>query len=324
MRDSRPSSRGLARALHITPRNVFLLVMLGLLVHFLLPQLGQVRTALSALRHADPLAVTGALLAAAATYLFSALALRLAVPAPVPLGRTVAVQVAATFVNGIAPGALGGAALSLRYLHRQGLTVPAAATAVAVSRVAGVLGVALLLPVLLPFARGTRRHLVDAAAGRALAVLLTVLAVLVAVAVALAVPWWRARLRAARRQVADALRALVRGGRLVPLLTVSVALTLAYAVALWLALLAVGLPATAALLAPVVLVSVLGEGVATAAPTPGGLGATEAALVSGLLLYGVPTGTAVAGVLIYRLATFWLPVLPGYAALRLLVRRGAV
>lgn len=324
MRRRHPPSGRLARAVRITPRDVFLLVMLGLLVHLLLPQLGQVRAALHAVRHAEPVAVAGSLLAAAATYLLSAYALRLAVATPVPLGRTVTVQVAAAFVNRLAPGALGGAALSLRYLHRQGLTVPAAATAVAVSRVAGVLGVALLLPVLLPFTRGTRRHLADAAAGRGLAVLLTVLAVLLAAAAALAVPRWRTRLRAARRQVVDALRALVRGGRLLPLLAVSVALTLAYAAALWLALLAVGLPGEPRLLAPVVLVCVVGEGVATAAPTPGGLGATEAALVSGLLLYGVPTETAVAGVLVYRLATFWLPVLPGYVALRLLVRRGAV
>jgi undecaprenyl-diphosphatase len=34
--------------------------------------------------------------------------------------------------------------------------------------------------------------------------------------------------------------------------------------------------------------------------------------------------TAVAGVLVYRLATFWLPVLPGYVALRVLVRRHVV
>ncbi|MEV7327354.1 lysylphosphatidylglycerol synthase domain-containing protein [Micromonospora sp. NPDC093244] len=54
---------------------------------------------------------------------------------------------------------------------------------------------------------------------------------------------------------------------------------------------------------------------------PGGLGATEAALVSGLLLYGVPLDAAVAGTLIYRLVTFWLPIAPGYLALRLPTRR---
>ncbi|MFR9776359.1 flippase-like domain-containing protein [Micromonospora sp. MS34] len=314
----------LARVVRITRRDVFLLIMLGLLVHFLLPQIGQVRAALQAVLHADPLVVAGVLLASVATYLLSAQALRLAAAGRVPFGRTLAVQVAASFVNRLAPGAVGGAALSVHYLRRQGLSVPAAATAVAVDRVAGVLGVALLLPALLPFARGTRQHLMSAAAGRGLAVLLAVLAVLLLAAAAFSVPRWRARVRAARRQAADALRALARSGRIGPLLVVSVALTLAYGAALWLALLAVGLPADPALIAPVVLVCVVGEGVSTAAPTPGGLGATEAALVSGLLIYGVRPETAVAGVLIYRLATFWLPVLPGYAALRLLVRRHAV
>ncbi|MGW5672529.1 flippase-like domain-containing protein [Micromonospora sp. NPDC003776] len=314
----------LARVVRITPRDVFLLVMLGLLVHFLLPQIGQVRAAVRAVLHADPLAVTGALLASVATYLLSAQALRLAAAARIPLGRTVAVQVAASFANRLAPGALGGAALSVRYLRQQGLSVPAAATAVAVDRVAGVLAVALLLPVLLPFARGTRRHLMNATAGRGLIVLLAVLAVLLLAAAAIAVPRLRAKVRAARRQAADALRALAHSGRIGPLLAVSVALTLAYGAALWLALLAVGMPADPALIAPVVLVCVVGEGVATAAPTPGGLGATEAALVSGLLIYGVRPEIAVAGVLVYRLATFWLPVLPGYLALRGLVRRHAV
>ncbi|PWU43538.1 phosphoesterase PA-phosphatase [Micromonospora globispora] len=320
-----PERRGrLARVVRITRRDVFLLVMLGLLVYFLLPQIGQVRVALHAVLHADPLAVTGTLLASAATYLLSALALRLAAANRVPLGRTVTVQVAASFVNRLAPGALGGAALSIRYLRQQGLPVPAAATAVAVDRVAGVLAVGLLLPVLLPFARGARRHLVGATSGRGLAVLLTVLAVLLLAAAAFAVPRLRARVRAGRRQAVDALRSLLRSGRITRLLAVSVALTLAYGAALYLALLAVGLPAELSLIAPIVLVCVVGEGVSTAAPTPGGLGATEAALVSGLLLYGIPTETAVAGVLVYRLATFWLPVLPGYVALRMLVRRHAV
>ncbi|RZU76395.1 undecaprenyl-diphosphatase [Micromonospora kangleipakensis] len=314
----------LARVVRITRRDVFLLVMLGLLVHFLLPQLGQVRAALHAVLHADPLAVTGALLASATTYLLSALVLRLAAAGRVPLGRTVAVQVAASFVNRLAPGAVGGAALSIRYLRQQGLPVPAAATAVAVDRISGIVSVGLLLPVLLPFARGARRHLVGAATGRGLFVLLAVLAVLLIVAATLAVPRLRARVGAARRQAAQALRSLARSGRITRLLAASLGLTLAYGTALCLSLLAVGLPVEPALVAPVLLVCVVGEGVSSAAPTPGGLGATEAALVSGLLLYGVGVDTAVAGVLVYRLATFWLPVLPGYVTLRVLVRRHVV
>ena len=47
--------------------------------------------------------------------------------------------------------------------------------------------------------------------------------------------------------------------------------------------------------------------------TPGWLGVFEAALSAAYVGLGVPTGIAVAAVLIYRLASFWLPVAAGVA-----------
>ena len=61
--------------------------------------------------------------------------------------------------------------------------------------------------------------------------------------------------------------------------------------------------------------------IAAASPTPGGLGAIEAALVAGLTGVGLPAGPAVSAVLTYRLATYWLPVLPGWISLRILQKR---
>jgi undecaprenyl-diphosphatase len=63
---------------------------------------------------------------------------------------------------------------------------------------------------------------------------------------------------------------------------------------------------------------------AAAAPTPGGLGAIEAALVAGLTGVGMQPGPAVSAVLLYRLATYWLPVLPGWLCWRSLQHRGYV
>ena len=42
--------------------------------------------------------------------------------------------------------------------------------------------------------------------------------------------------------------------------------------------------------------------------TPGGLGVVEAVLTSALVGFGTPRGTAVLGVVIYRLVNFWLPI----------------
>jgi uncharacterized protein (TIRG00374 family) len=42
--------------------------------------------------------------------------------------------------------------------------------------------------------------------------------------------------------------------------------------------------------------------------TPGGLGVVEAVLTSALVGFGTPRGTAVLGVVVYRLVNFWLPI----------------
>ena len=60
---------------------------------------------------------------------------------------------------------------------------------------------------------------------------------------------------------------------------------------------------------------------ALTAPTAGGLGALEAALVAGLTGAGMQAAPAVSAVLRYRLATYWLPVAPGRLCWRLLQRR---
>ncbi len=64
--------------------------------------------------------------------------------------------------------------------------------------------------------------------------------------------------------------------------------------------------------------------IAAAAPTPGGLGAMEAALVAGFTGIGMDGAIAVATVLSYRLATYWLPILPGWISFQLLERRNYI
>ena len=75
-----------------------------------------------------------------------------------------------------------------------------------------------------------------------------------------------------------------------------------------------------AVLAEVGAVYLAGSVIAAAAPTPGGLGPLEAALIAGLTGVGIASGVAVSAVLTYRLATYWLPVLPGWLSLHLLQR----
>jgi uncharacterized protein (TIRG00374 family) len=64
--------------------------------------------------------------------------------------------------------------------------------------------------------------------------------------------------------------------------------------------------------------------VGSASPTPGGVGAIEALLIAGLTGIGISPGPAVSTVITYRLATYWLPVVPGWYCLRQLQRMDCV
>jgi glycosyltransferase 2 family protein len=64
--------------------------------------------------------------------------------------------------------------------------------------------------------------------------------------------------------------------------------------------------------------------IGSAVPTPGGLGGIEAAMSAGLIAIGVPGGVAVSAVLLYRLATYWLPIPFGWFSLNHLQKVGAI
>jgi undecaprenyl-diphosphatase len=237
-----------------------------------------------------------------------------------PLGRTVSAQVASTFANRFTPAGLGAIGISVRYLERSGLSRGDAVGASASGTLAGLL-VHVLMLVVAGFVVGHGQvpsvHLPEG--WLALVVAVSVLAV---AGFAFGTVTGRRRLLAPIRRSLGALRdVLHRPVRAAELFGGSFAITAFYIAALLCALhaFAGGLGWT-----KVALVYLGGSAVAAASPTPGGLGAVEAALVAGLTALGAPAGPAIAGVLVFRLATFWLPIAPGWFAFRHLRRSGAI
>jgi uncharacterized protein (TIRG00374 family) len=98
-------------------------------------------------------------------------------------------------------------------------------------------------------------------------------------------------------------------------------LTFGYLVAFIAALWALG--AHPAIL-PAAVVYLAGNTVGSLAPTPGGLGAVETVLVAGLSAIGIPAHEAIPAVLIFRIATFWLPIPMGWISFIVLQRQGVL
>jgi membrane-associated phospholipid phosphatase/uncharacterized membrane protein YbhN (UPF0104 family) len=291
-------------------------------VNLLLPQVGQARAAWTALGQASVpwLAVTAAV--GAVTYLMAAISLIGAAGQSLAIGRTWAVQLAAAFTNRLAPAGLGGMATNVRYLEAAGVPRPAAVGAIGLNSVAGFLvhlvGVLLIVPLL--GTGNTHFHL----SGPDFPDLWPVLIVVAGALTAIGLVFWGSRIRhhaasfvgAALRALADVIR---RPRAAAALFLGSAGVTAGYAFALAATAQAMSLRLS---LSAIVAIYLGGAAVAAAAPTPGGLGALEAALVAGLTAAGAATGPAVATVLAYRLITYWLPVLPGLVAFRVLRRSG--
>ncbi|MGC5168094.1 lysylphosphatidylglycerol synthase transmembrane domain-containing protein [Luteimicrobium sp. DT211] len=303
-------------------RQLVQLVLLVGLTYVALPLVGQLPRTVDAVRTADPVWAVLALVIAALGPVAAALSLRSCTTVQLPRGRTVAVQVATSFVGTSTPASVGSLALNARYLTQTGgLPFAAASGVIALQSVVQVVTHVGLLAVLAVIAGKTLdlSHLVP---GKSL-VLLVIALLLAVVGVVLSVPRLRrtvlAQARLRLREVVSELGALARRpGRLALAVVGSCGVTLASAAALWACLLAFG---GGSEFVAAAFVTMVGATLATAAPTPGGVGAVEAALIGGLAAFGVPSEVAVPTAFFYRLLTCWLPVLAGWFVLRWLQRR---
>ena len=314
----------LERLVRVRPRTLLMIATLTGAFYILLPQLASVDDSIEALESANWLWLAGAVVMSGFTYVASAIGLVAATRRRLPVVPTTQAALASSFVNRVSPANVGGMALNVRFMQKAGVPPAEAVTGVGLNVAAGGVVHAVLLAVFVSLAgreAGSAFHIPSSST------VLVVIAVVLALA-GLALATRRGR-KVTRSKVVPALRqsfasvaALARApGRLCVLLASSAGVTLAYTCALAFSMAAVDGGVSFVQVGAVYLGASL---VAAAAPTPGGLGAIEAALVAGFTGVGMDPGIAVAGVLSYRLVTFWLPVLPGWLCFRLLERRSYI
>ena len=304
----------------VRPRTLVMIAALAVAMWSLVPQLIGSSGVWSAIGDANWWWATAALAMSVATYAGAAASLAGSVSEPIPAGRNVALQYATSFASLVAPGGL--LAITGRFLRQRGVTTEATAAAISINTLAG--GIVHVSLTLLFLAIAGRSGLGDFALPSA-STMLIVLAVVVALAaLTAAVPRLR-RLFSERvwppirRSLSGAGQVLSDPTKLTQLLGGSTVVTLGNIAALVAAVEAFGGGLSFAAIA---LVYLVGSAVSTVAPTPGGIGAVEATLIAGLTSAGSSAGTAAAAVLVYRTATFWLPLVPGWVSFGALQRSG--
>jgi uncharacterized protein (TIRG00374 family) len=271
------------------------------------------------LRSADWRWTIAALALSAVTYAGAALSLTGFVTQRLSFRLTVLVQLAGSFVTLVTPAAVGGAALNIRYLQRRKMSAASAAASVGVSQVvAFVLHISLL--VIFIALTGTNESKspikVPVIAYFVLAGLVVVVAGVAALPAGRRLI--RARVVPTINQVLPQLLQMAQHPRkLAQGIGGALLLSAAYIGCLDVSIHALG---GSVPIASVAVVYLTGSAIGSLVPTPGGLGAVEAALSAGLTAAGLSGAVAVSAVLLYRLLTFWLPVPIGWVALRYLER----
>lgn len=303
---------------HAVRRNLIVLVLLLAALYVVVPKIHGFGSSAATLRRASAQPTLTALLAVVLAFLFAAFTYYLLALRPLRYGRTLVVQLANLLVNRVVPAGLGGLGLNYEYLRTNKHTAAQAVSVVTLNNLFGFLGNLLLLQSLLAVTTEHSTPKVNISAPSGL-----VLAIAAALAVLGAIAWHLPPLkRQTRHFLADLGRSLLeyrrRPQRLGLALLSSMALTLGNVLGFYFACHAVGVKVS---LLSAGLIQSFGVAVGTAVPTPGGLGGVEASLVAGLVAAGISRSPALAAALLFRLLSYWLPLIIGAVALAITQKR---
>jgi len=300
----------------IKGRTVLMIVAFALVIYFLIPQLTE--TDFGAVFAADWAWLPAILLASAATFVGAAFAHMGAVPARLRMVPSILAQLAGTFVNRITPIKVGGMATSIRFMQKNGVDFEVAVAGVGVGSLAAAIvhvGLLILFVVLIGKQPGDFIGLPS----HTVLLIGVISVVMLVVAIAL-VPTGRRmveeRIWPVIKKSGEGVRRVATSPtKILMLLGGAFVMIMGYILALWFSLEAFG---GGLGFFAVGVVFLAAQALGQAAPTPGGIGAVEAAMIAAMTALGLDISVAVPTVFLYRIATFWLPILPGAWALKTL------
>jgi uncharacterized membrane protein YbhN (UPF0104 family) len=239
---------------------------------------------------------------------------------PLPLGPLTALQFAICYVNLAIPSTAARVAVNVRFLERFGLRPTEAMTAGVIDSVSGFV-VQIVLFLLLFFTSDLDLGLsTDGSdlSGAATFALIVLVALVVAAVIVVSVAPVRRRVLAVAREAKDSLGVLRTPRKLAQLFGGNLLSQVLFAVAFGAC--ARAFDADVAL-GELLLINTVVSLFAGLLPIPGGVGVSEAGLTWGLTAAGLPSETAFAVALAYRMTSFYLPPVWGWFCYRWLIER---
>jgi uncharacterized protein (TIRG00374 family) len=291
--------------------SVVQLIALALAIIILVPQFKEFSASRERVADADLTWVLVGIACMIVTILFAALVYIILVPKRLPYWRTATVQLATYFTNRLLPSGLGGIGFNALYLVKQlGYSRTNAAVYATANNLIGFIAFSVCI--------GLSTIVTDSQIEtelpiRSILAMASGIAIVIAL-ISLTIKKVQKRLIDFVGHLLGVILEMIKHPKRLALATIaSMGITASYAAVLWATTKSVGIDLS---LVDIFIAFVAGNTALTVSPTPGGIGAVEAAITSVIISAGVEPSIALASVIIFRLVSYWLPIIPGFFAFR--------
>ncbi len=307
-----------ARVARFDLKTLLIVAMIGLALWVFIPQIGDFQDSIATIKDADLRYVVIAFMCSIVTYLAAAGVYVFISIFPLKYFRTLLVETSTSFTNRVLPASTGSIATNVRYLSKSGYNTLQAGSLTALNNLVGFLGHITIMIIIVTITKTPLSQAIQIPIPKYVLIIVGLVLVSISILV-FVVPKWKRKAVSIFHKTKKDLRELTHEPtRFIFSLLCAMTITSFYALALYFSAQAVGVHIT---ILQAFIVFTLGVATASVTPTPGGIGGAEAGLVAGFVSIGLDSGTALTITLLYRLLTYWIPILPGFIAFQIAMKR---
>jgi uncharacterized protein (TIRG00374 family) len=305
-----------------TPRRRTILIsasflMVFALLYVVLPAVGKFGNTYALLRHATSIDIIGAIITTTGTFAVAAITYKFLALHSIRYGRTLLVQISSSFANRVLPAGTGGLALNIQYLRKSRHSTSEASVVAAVNNGLGLIANLLVLGFFLILYPGGFPGVLVSKSVLYHLVLYIVIGLCVAI-VGLLILSHYIDVSSPILSVIKSLKFYKKRSLYLLLgLVSSICGCLLYASVLYFTAHSLGVHLTLMQAFLAMTLSTIGS---VLIPTPGGVGGAEAGVVSALVAIHIGSPLSLAVALLYRVFTFWIPLIAGALVFRFSLR----
>ena len=287
------------------------IAMIGLALYVFIPQFADLKNSIGSLKSANIGYVWLAFFLSVSTYFAAAAVYKFISILPISYFRTLLITVATSFTNRLLPASTGGIATNIRYLQNYGYSTTGASSLTALNNLVGLMGHLAILFVVAGLSHTSLKSIVVIPVSNSVIFIagLVIASCIIAIFV---IDSLRRKAKKIYKSVrSDLTKLFEHPDRFFFALFSAMTITTLYSMCLYTSALALGIDLT---VLQAFFVFTIGIAAASVKPTPGGIGGAEAGLVAGFVSVGIPAEVGLSIALLFRLLTFWLPIIPGFIA----------